>query len=106
MEFVSGRHFTKQWKQFLQANDKLYESMELPTQNIRSSTEHRDRQAHGLMMEDEKDVLVGEYRKSPVFAGYHSFAPADHIDCLETLSIPIHLKMETEEFVALFWLTF
>ena len=38
------------------------------------------RQAHGLMMEDEKDVLVGEYRKSPVFAGYHSFAPADHIE--------------------------
>ena len=31
-------------------------------------------------MEDEKDVLVGEYRKSPVFAGYHSFAPADHIE--------------------------
>ena len=28
------------------------------------------------MMEDEKDVLVGEYRKSPVFSGYHIFAPA------------------------------
>ena len=34
MEFISG---TKQ--QFLQTNDKLYESMELPTKNIRSSTE-------------------------------------------------------------------
>ena len=28
------------------------------------------------MMEDEKDVLVGEYRKLPVFSGYHIFAPA------------------------------
>ena len=37
------------------------------------------KQAHGLMMEDEKDVLVGEYRKSPVFVGYHIFAPAGHI---------------------------
>ena len=34
------------------------------------------RPAHGLMMEDEKDVLVGEYRKSPALAGYHIFAPA------------------------------
>ena len=25
-------------------------------------------QAHGLMMEDKKDVLAGEYRKSPAFA--------------------------------------
>ena len=38
------------------------------------------RQAHGLMMEDEKDVLAGEYRKSPVFSGYHIFAPASHIE--------------------------
>ena len=30
-------------------------------------------------MEDEKDVLAGEYRNSPVFAGYHIFAPADYI---------------------------
>ena len=30
-------------------------------------------------MEDEKDVLVGGYRKSPVFVGYHIFAPAGHI---------------------------
>ena len=38
------------------------------------------RQAHGLMMEDEKDVLVGEYRKSPAFAGYHIFRPARLIE--------------------------
>ena len=37
------------------------------------------KQAHGLMMEDEKGVLVGEYRKSPAFAGYHIFALAGHI---------------------------
>ena len=87
------------------------------------------RQAHGLMMEDAKDVLVGEYRKSPVFAGYHIFAPVGYIEWymedtifkfpktkkddpimtttnfLET-SIYIHLKMEMEEFVAWFWLVF
>ena len=30
-------------------------------------------------MEDEKDVLV-EYKKLPVFPGYHIFAPADYIE--------------------------
>ena len=38
------------------------------------------RQAHGLMMEDEKDVLEREYRKPPAFAGYHILTPADHIE--------------------------
>ena len=37
------------------------------------------KQTHRVMMENEK-VLVGEYRKSPVFAGYHTFAPADYIE--------------------------
>ena len=32
------------------------------------------------MMEDVKDILTGEYRKSPVFAGYHIFEPAGHIE--------------------------
>ena len=45
MEAILGRSFTKQRKQFLEANDKLYEGVELPTKNIRSSTEHRDHQA-------------------------------------------------------------
>ena len=44
MEFIRGR-FTKQRKQFLQANDKLYEGVELPIKCIRSSIEHRDYQA-------------------------------------------------------------
>ena len=32
------------------------------------------------MMEDEKDVLVGEYRKSSAFADYHIFAPTGYIE--------------------------
>ena len=44
LEFISGRSFTKQ--QILQANDKLYESMELLTKIIRPSTEHRDHQTN------------------------------------------------------------
>ena len=70
-------------------------------------------------MEDEKDILVGEYRKSSVLAGYHIFTSAGHIErymedamfrfheiekddpiMTATTSIHIHLKMETEEFVA------
>ena len=39
-----------------------------------------NRQPYGLMMEDEKDVLAGEYRRSPAFAGYHIFAPAGYIE--------------------------
>ena len=68
MEFISGRGLTKQ--QLLQANDKLYESVELHTKtlDIPLNTEII-KQTHGLMMEDEKNVLAGEYRKSPVFAG-------------------------------------
>ena len=46
MKLVSGRHFTKQRKQFLQANDKLYERVELHTKNIRFSPEHRDHQVN------------------------------------------------------------
>ena len=42
MEFISG---TKQHKQFLEANDKLCEGMELYTKNIRSTPEHRDHEA-------------------------------------------------------------
>ena len=121
MEFISG---IKQHKKFLQANDKLYEGMELPTKTSGLSLNTEIiRQTHKIMM-DGKDILVGEYRKSPVFAGYHIFAPTSLIErytedaifrfhetkriiqlwppqiCLETLSIYIHLKMEMEEFVA------
>ena len=37
------------------------------------------KQTHKIMM-DGKDVLAGEYRKSPVFAGHYIFAPAGHIE--------------------------
>ena len=37
------------------------------------------RQTHKIMMDGE-DILVGEYRKSPVFAGYHIFSPASLIE--------------------------
>ena len=32
------------------------------------------------MMEDEKDVFVGEYRNSPAFTGYYIFTSASHIE--------------------------
>ena len=81
METIPRRSFTKQRKQFLQANDKLYEDMELPTKNIRSSLSTEIiNQAHRIMMEDEKDVLAGQYRKSPAFEFYHIFAPVSLIE--------------------------
>ena len=46
MEFIAGRFFTKQRKQLLQANDKLYEGVKLRTKNIRFSPEYRDNQAN------------------------------------------------------------
>ena len=77
MEFISGN---KQHKQFLQANNKLCEGMELPTKNTRSSLNTEIiRQTHKIMM-DEEDILMGKYRKSPVFAGYHIFALASLIE--------------------------
>ena len=72
-------------------------------------------------MMDGEDILAGEYRKSPAFAGYHISASAGHMQrciedgfmrlkmmiqlwllqvCLEILSIFMHLKMEMEEFVS------
>ena len=81
MEFISGGHFTKQRKQFLQTNDKLCKGAELHTKNIIPSNKHRDYQAiTWVMMEDEKDVLAGKYRKSPAFAGYHISVSDGHIE--------------------------
>ena len=37
------------------------------------------KQTHKIMMDGE-DILMGEYRKSPAFAGYHIFAPASLIE--------------------------
>ena len=40
------------------------------------------KQTHKIMMEyqDGKDVLAGKYIMLSVFAGYHIFAPAGHIE--------------------------
>ena len=40
----SKKIFYQKCRQCLQANDKLYEGVELPTKNIRSSTKHQDYQ--------------------------------------------------------------
>ena len=45
METISKRYFSKQRKQFLEANDKLYDGVRLSTKNIRPFTEHQDHQA-------------------------------------------------------------
>ena len=78
MEFISGESFTKQ--QLLQANDKLYGGLELPTKtsDLPLNTKIIS-QTHKIIMDGE-DILVGEYRKSPAFAGYHIFAPASRIE--------------------------
>ena len=38
------------------------------------------KQTHKIMMDGEKDVLAGEYRKSSTFAGRHIFEPVGHIE--------------------------
>ena len=88
------------------------------------------KQAYKIMMQkekhqDRKDVLVGVYRNSPAFAGLRIFAHKLMVlkdiwkkqflgpmklkkmiqswptqICLEALSIYIHLKVETEKYVA------
>ena len=59
------------------------------------------RQAHKIMMEDEKDVLVGEYRKSPAFAGYHIFAPTSHIErYMEDAIFWFHVTKKDDSVVA------
>ena len=70
----NASNFCRQMINCMKAWNYLQKTLDLPlnTEIIR--------QAHGLMMEDEKDVLAGEYRKSPVFVGYHIFAPAGYIE--------------------------
>ena len=59
------------------------------------------KQAHGLMMEDEKDVLAGEYRKSPAFAGYNVFALAGHIErYLEGATLRFHETKKDDPIMA------
>ena len=67
-------NFRRQMINCVKAWNYLQKALDLPlnTEIIR--------QVHGLMTEDKKDVLVGKYRKSPVFASYHIFAPAGYIE--------------------------
>ena len=66
--------------------------MKLSTENIRTHQKREKRkqktsslnteiirQTHKIMMDGE-DILVGEYRKSPVFVGYHIFTQASLIE--------------------------
>ena len=130
MEFIAGRSFTKQRKQVLQPNDKLYEGMELHTKSIRFSPEHRGHQASTQDNDGQgKDVmgkmswwgniesclhlqaiiflqqmaLLNDMWKAQ-FLGFMKLKRTIQLRppqiCLETLSIYIHLKMEMEEFVA------
>ena len=100
METIPRRSFTKQRKQFLQENDKLYEGMELPTPNIKPSSEII-KQTHKIMMDGEKDVLAGEHRKSLVFSGYHTFATAGFIQrCLKDTIFRFHKTKKDDSIMA------
>ena len=70
----NASNFCRPMINYMKACNYLQKTLDLPlnTEIIR--------QAHGLMMEEEKDVLEGEYRKSPGFAGYHIFASAGYIE--------------------------
>ena len=126
MEFIVGRSFTKQGKQHLQANDKLYEGMELHKKTSGSPLNIEIiKQTHKIMMHKEKhrdgkDVLDIETRlHSQAIIFLHRLILLEDIwktqflgfmklkkmiqswplqICCDT-SIYIHLKMETEEFV-------
>ena len=121
MENISRRSFTKQRKQFLQTNDKLYEGVELPTKNIRSSAKHRYHQASTWMKKMSWQGNIESHLCVQVIIFLHQ--PAIFKDdwktqflgsmkrkrmiqlwplqiCLETLSTYNHLKMGMEEFVS------
>ena len=70
----NASNFCRQMINCMRARNYLQNTLGLPlnTKIIR--------QARGLMMEDEKDVLAREYRKSPAFASYHIFVSAGHIE--------------------------
>ena len=62
------------FRQMIREWNYLQKTLDLPI------TTEIIRQAHGLMVEDKKDFLVGKCRKSPAFTGYHIFAPAGYIE--------------------------
>ena len=70
----NASNFCRQMKNCMKLWNHLQKTLDIPlnTEIIR--------QAHGLIMKDQKDVLAGKYRKSPAFVGYHIFAPAGYIE--------------------------
>ena len=71
MDFISRKSFTKQRKQFLQENDKLYEGVESPTKNIRPSTKHQDYQVSTWVNDRGGKRCLGRGNVES-----HTFAPA------------------------------
>ena len=67
-------NFFRQMINCMKAWDYLQKTLDLllSTEDIK--------QTHKIMLEDEKDVLVREYRNLQTFAGYHIFAPAGYIE--------------------------
>ena len=72
-DHLPNSNFCRQMINCMRAWNYLQKTSDLPlnTEIIR--------QTHKIMMDGE-DILVGEYRKSPVFAGYHIFTPASLIE--------------------------
>ena len=65
----NGSNFCRQMIKCMKGWNYLQKTLDFPlnTKIIK--------QTHKIMTEKEKVVLVGEYRKSPIFSGYHIFAP-------------------------------
>ena len=71
---LPNNNFCRQMINCMKAWNYLQKTLELPL-SIEIIM-----QTHKIMMDGEKYVLVGEYRKSPAFAGYHTFARVGYIE--------------------------
>ena len=92
---LPNNNFCRQMLNCMKVWDYLQKTLDLPlnTEIIR--------QAHELMMEDEKYVLVEEYRRSPAFAGYHIFAPVSLIEgYMEEASFRFHETKKDDLIIA------
>ena len=57
-------------------------------------------QTHKIMMDGE-DILMGEYRKSPAFSGYHIFTPVGYIErCMEDVIFRFHETKKNDPIMA------
>ena len=70
----NASNFCRQMINCMKAWDYLQKTLDL----LLSTADIK--QTHKIMLEDEKDVLVREYRNLQTFAGYHIFAPAGYIE--------------------------